>query len=148
MRIFLSSGIVLLVALITLSGCETLKSLPTNTTSEIFSLNGTWQLVATTDNNALVGSTVIVYPLVGNGVTKRIDNNTYCIRENDQLWKSLKSNSAGGFSMSTLINACDGSKLYKEAVISVVNNDKISVTSRTMGNTELVQSWERVKQPQ
>ena len=144
-RILLSSLSVLLVA-VTFFSCETIKNLPTNTTSGLFSLNGSWKLASTTDNNALVGTTITVYPLVGNAVIKTINYNTYCMKENDEIWKSIKSNNSGGFTINLLVNACNGTRVQKDAVISVVNNDKVTVTSRTSTNAELIQAWDRVKQ--
>ncbi len=146
MRRVFSTGLIMILATFVISSCETLKNLPTNTTAGLFSLNGTWRLASTTDNKALVGTTITVYPIVGNASVKTISNNTYCIRENDEIWKSVKGNGAGGFTISTLVSACNGTTVYKDGTISVVNNDKVTVTTRTSGNTELVQAWERVKQ--
>ena len=140
-----SIGFVLLASIL-ITSCETLKNLPTNTTGGLFSLNGTWRLSSTSDNNALVGSTIAVYPVIGNAVVKTISNNTYCVRENDQIWKSVKGNGAGGFTISALVNGCNGTTVYKDGTIFIVTADKVTVTSRTAGNTELVQAWDRVKQ--
>jgi hypothetical protein len=93
----------------------------------------------------MVGTTITVVPVVGSAAVKTVDNNNYCVRENDQFWKSLKSNSAGGFTLSALVSACKGSTVYNDGMISVVNNEKITVTTRTATNTELVQAWDRVK---
>ncbi|MCW3107973.1 MAG: hypothetical protein JWQ09_2479 [Segetibacter sp.] len=146
MKRLLLTGFIIMLTTIVISSCDTIKNLPTNTTGGIFSLNGNWRLASTTDNNALVGTIITVYPVVGNAVVKTINNNTYCVRENDQVWKSVKGNGAGGFTISTLVSACNGTTVYKDGTISIVNSDKVTVTSRTSGNTELVQSWERVKQ--
>ncbi|MDB5191855.1 MAG: hypothetical protein JWQ96_1418 [Segetibacter sp.] len=138
---------VLLTTLISLAflapGCETLQNLPTNT-SGVFSLNGNWQLASTNDNNAMVGTTITVYPVVGNGTVQKLANNTYCIPEKDQLWRSIKSNGAGAFTVTTLVNACNGTTVYKEGLINVVNNNEVTVSTRTAGNTELIQRWTRV----
>jgi hypothetical protein len=146
MRKIFSTGLAIMLAIMVISSCDTIKNLPTNTTGGLFSLNGTWKLTSTSDNNALVGSTITVYPVVGNAVVKSINNNTYCVRENDPIWKSVKGNGAGGFSISTLVNGCNGTTVYKDGTISIVTADKVTVTSRTSGNTELVQAWDRVKQ--
>ena len=131
------------------SSCETLKNLPTNTTGGVFSLNGTWRLSSTTDNNANVGTVITVYPVVGNATVKTLGSaNTYCIRENDDMWRNVKSNGAGGFTINTLVNACNGSTVYKDGLISVVNNDEITVSTRTAGNSELIQHWVRVRNQQ
>jgi hypothetical protein len=127
------------------TSCDTLKSLPTNTTGGLFSLNGTWRLSSTTDGSAMVGTTISVLPVVGNASVKSLSNNTYCVRDNDELWKSVKGNGAGGFTVSALVSACNGSTVYNDGTIAVVNNEKITVTSRTATNTELVQAWDRVK---
>ena len=128
------------------SSCETLKSIPTNTTGGLFSLNGTWKLTSTTDANAMVGTTISVLPVVANASVKTLANNTYCVRQNDDFWKGVKSNGAGGFTISNLVSACNGSTVYKEGTISVITTDRITVASTTANNKELVQSWERVKQ--
>jgi hypothetical protein len=138
----LLSGIFSLILLV---GCDTIQNLPTNTTGGVFSLNGTWKLSSTTDNNAMVGSTIVVYPVVGNATVKSLSNNTYCVRDNDEFWKSIKKNGSGGFTISALAGACSGSPSYMDGTISVVNNDEIAVSTRTAGNSELVQKWNRVK---
>ncbi|HEX8461887.1 MAG TPA: hypothetical protein VF623_10670 [Segetibacter sp.] len=143
-RVYLLAGL-FIVAAFSMTACDTLKSIPTNTTGGLFSLNGTWRLTSTTDANAMVGTTIVVYPVVGNASAKTIQNNTYCFRENDAVWKSVKGNGAGGFSISSLVSACNGTSVYKDATIAVATTDKITVSTRTATNTELVQAWERVK---
>jgi len=123
--------------------CDTLSTLPTNTTG-VFSLNGTWKMTSTTDNNAMVGTTIQVYPVVGNATIKTLSNNTYCLRDGDPFWQKVKSNGTG-FTISALVGACNGTTTYMDGTISVVNNDQIIVTTRTAGNSELVQKWERLK---
>jgi hypothetical protein len=135
-------GILFLTTLIT--SCETLQNLPTNTTGGAFSLNGTWRLNSSTQSNAMVGSTIQVVPIAANASLKSIQNNTYCARENDVLWRGVKSNGAGGFTLSTLVNACNGSTVYNDATVTVINADQITVTSRTATNSELIQDWRRV----
>lgn len=132
--------------LVILASCDTLKTLPTNTTGGVFSLNGTWKLTATTDGSAMTGTRVVVSPLMGNGVVKTASNNTYCVRENDALWQNVKGNNAGGFTISMLVNACNGTTVYKDATVGVVNNDRITVTGRTADNRELIQDWRRISQ--
>jgi hypothetical protein len=138
-------GWILIVALfvIGMASCDTLSTLPTNTTG-VFSLNGSWKMTSTTDNNAMVGTVIQVYPVVGNASIKTLANNTYCMRESDQVWQKVKSNGTG-FTISALVGACNGTTTYMDGTISVVNNDNIIVTTRTAGNSELVQKWERVK---
>ncbi len=144
MKLIRTAIAMILVTLMTAS-CETLQNLPTNTTGNVFSLNGQWQMTSTTDNNAMVGTVIQVYPVVGNATVKTGANNTYCVRSNDELWRTVKSNGAGGFTISSLSSACNGSVTYNNGTISVVNNDEIVATSRTAGNSELVQRWVRVK---
>lgn len=146
MRKFLIISFIIALSSCVIFSCETIKNLPTNTTGGLFSLNGSWRLTSTTDNNALVGTIITVYPLGGNAMVKAVNYNTYCFRENDEIWKKVKANSAGGFTISTLVNGCNGTSVYRDGTISVVNNDKVTVTSRTAGNSELIQAWERVKQ--
>jgi hypothetical protein len=126
-----------------LVSCDTLSTLPTNTTG-VFSLNGSWKMTSTTDNTAMVGTVIQVYPVVGNASIKTLANNTYCLRDSDQFWQKVKSNGTG-FNISALVGACNGTATYMDGTISVVNNDNIIVTTRTAGNSELVQKWERVK---
>jgi hypothetical protein len=63
-----------LVTLFILSSCDAIKNLPTNTTGGVFSLNGTWRLTSSNDNNAMSGTTITVYPVVGNATVKTIGN--------------------------------------------------------------------------
>lgn len=137
---------ILVCSIVFASSCDTIKSLPTNTTGGLFSLNGTWKLTSTTDRNSLVGTTISVVPVVGSGTIKTLANNTYCLREKDELWTGVKSNGAGGFTINALVSACNGSTIYKEGTITVVTNERISVTTKTANNAEMTQSWQRVKQ--
>lgn len=144
MKMFRAAIGLTLMALVATS-CETLQNLPTNTTGNVFSLNGQWRLNSTTDGTAMVGTIIQVYPIVGNATVKTISNNTYCVRNNDEMWRTVKSNGAGGFTISSLSSACNGSVVYNDGTVSVVNTDEIVVNTRTAGNSELVQSWVRVK---
>ena len=141
----LSLSLTAIITVLILSSCDAIKNLPTNTTGGVFSLNGTWRLTSSTDNNAMAGTTIVVYPVVGNAAVKTVANNTYCVREGDQFWKSVKSNGSGGFTISNLVSACNGTTTFKEGTIAVVSNDQITVTTRTASNSELIQAWERVK---
>lgn len=124
--------------------CDTLKSLPTNTSGGLFSLNGNWQLASSNDNRALEGSVITVVPGFSDASVKTISNNTYCVRERDVLWKGIKSLQGGTFSTEMLVNACQGSPLYKAATITVLSNDEIRLTGHTAASTELIQTWRRV----
>ncbi|MDB5250131.1 MAG: hypothetical protein JWQ40_4525 [Segetibacter sp.] len=146
MRRIYSLSLIMLLGTCLISSCDTIKNLPTNTTGGLFSLNGTWRLSSTTDGNSMVGTTITVYPLVGNAAIKTLANNSYCARENDQIWKSVKGNGAGGFTVKALVSACNGATIYNDGTVAVVNNEKITVTTRTATNSELVQAWDRVKQ--
>lgn len=143
-KIYLATAIS--IASLVAVSCDTLKSLPTNTTGGLFSLNGTWKLSATSEGNAMVGSTIVVYPIVGNATVKTIANNNYCTRQGDELWKNVKSNGSGGFGISTLVSACNGTTVYKNGSITVLTNDKVTLSSSTTTNAVLTQTWERVKQ--
>jgi hypothetical protein len=144
MKKLFSSLALFTIAIFMLQGCGNLN-IPTNTTGGIFSLNGTWKLKSTTDGSALVGTTIVVYPVLGNATIKTVENNTYCVKEKDDLWKSIKTTTTGGFTISELVSACNGTIIYRDGIISVVNNDEITVSSRTADNKELVQLWDRVK---
>lgn len=124
--------------------CDTIKNLPTNTSGGLFSLNGNWQLVSTNDNRALEGSVITVVPGFADASVKTISNNTYCVRERDVLWKGIKSLQGGTFSTDNLVNACQGSALYKPATITVLTTDEIRLTGHTAASTELIQTWKRV----
>ncbi len=126
-------------------GCDAIKNLPTNTTGTLFSLNGSWKLKSTSEGSNLVGTIITVYPLAGNAIVKTITNNNNCIRKNDELWKSVKSNSAGGFNHTLLVTACNDATVYKDGTITVISNDKININSYTASNKPLTQNWERVK---
>lgn len=135
----------LTLTLISITGCDAIKNLPTNTTGNLFSLNGTWKLINTSDGKSMVGSTISVYPLAGNAILNIVNNNTYCVRKGDEMWKTVKSNGNGGFTNSVLITACNETTVYKDGSITVLTNDKISlITSNTLNKT-ITQTWERVK---
>ena len=134
----------LLVLAVVGTGCDTIKNFPTNTTGGVFSLNGTWRLAATTEDKALEGTTINVFPVVGNGTIKSVMNNTYCVKEGDQLWRSIKSNTNGGFSLAALVSACNGTTVTRDAVVNVMNNNEITLTTRTSGGSEMIQQWKRV----
>ena len=133
------------VAIVTIfTQCDTLKNIPTNTSGGLFSLNGNWQLVTTTDNKALEGTVVQVVPGVADGTARTLSNNTYCLRERDQAWRNIKAGDAGVFSIDMLVNACDGTPLYKPATVTVLTNDEIRVKGSTASSAELIQTWKRV----
>jgi hypothetical protein len=126
--------------------CDTFRNFPTNTSGGLFSLNGTWQLTATTDNRALEGTTVTVVPGIAEGTIKTLSNNNYCLRENDVIWKTVKSVEGGTFTTDYLVNACSGSTLYKPATITAITNDEIRIKGSTATDIELIQTWKRVTQ--
>ena len=143
-KIITTSLIPILFMLILISGCDVIKKLPTNTTGGVFSLNGNWRMESSTDNNALTGTTVGVYPISGEGIITVIQNNTYCIRTNDVMWKSIVSANNGGFTVSNLSNSCTGSLVYKPATLSVINNEEVRLNGTTTSGNTLVQTWRRV----
>jgi hypothetical protein len=142
---FIFSIIAVFATLILGVGCDAIKNLPTNTTGTLFSLNGSWKLASSSEGNNLVGSIITVYPLAGNALVKTIANSNNCIRKNDELWKSVKANATSGFTNSVLVAGCNDAPVYKEGVITVVTNDKITINSLTAINKPLNQTWERVK---
>ena len=121
--------------------CETLKSLPTNT-SGTFSLNGNWQMTSTTDNRAMEGTIVTVVPGVKDATIRTLNNNTYCARERDVIWRNITSMEGGTFTLDNLVNACDG-VLYKPATLTFINNDEIRITGHNKASVEMVQTFKR-----
>ena len=135
-------------AIVTLfTQCDTIKNLPTNTSGGLFSLNGNWQLVTSTDNKALEGTVVNVVPGYSNGTARTLANNTFCIREGDIVWKELKSTQGGMFSLKSIVNSCTGSLAYKDGTLTVLTNDEIRITSYSASNSEVIQTWRRVANP-
>jgi hypothetical protein len=126
--------------------CDTLKSLPTNTSGGLFSLNGTWQLVTTNDNRVLEGTTITIVPGVAEATVRTLANNTLCLRERDVIWRSIKSFEGGTFSTENLVNACNGTTFYKPATLTVLTNDQVRLTGSNSTSTELIQTWKRVTQ--
>lgn len=124
--------------------CDTLKNLPTNTSGGLFSLNGSWQLATTTDGNAMQGTVVQVIPGFSDASSKTLSNNTYCLRVNDVMWRSVKNTGSGVFTLENLVNACDGNVLYKAATLTVLSNDEITIKGSSKTSAELVQTWKRV----
>jgi hypothetical protein len=135
----------MLSGIITLfSACDTIKNLPTNTSGGLFSLNGSWKLSTTTDNNAQVGTVVTVTPAIASAFVKTFENNTYCYRVSDEAWKSLSSRATGGFTIQSLSTACNGTAIYKAGEITILTNNQVRVTSKTSTDANLVQEWTRV----
>jgi hypothetical protein len=124
--------------------CDTLKNLPTNTSGGLFSLNGNWQLASTTDGNAMQGTVVQIVPGFSEATARTLNNNTYCLRDKDVIWRSLKSSGSGVFTIDNLVSACNGTVLYKPATITVLTNDEITIKGSTATSAELVQTWRRV----
>jgi hypothetical protein len=133
------SGIVVLF-----SACDTIKNLPTNTSGGLFSLNGNWKLSSTTDNNAQIGTVVTVAPAIASAFVKTFENNSYCYRANDEAWRSLSSRPSGGFIIQSLASACNGTAVYKAGEITVLTNDQVRVTTKTITDATLTQEWTRV----
>ena len=121
--------------------CETLKELPTNT-SGTFSLNGNWQMTTTTDNRGMEGTIVTVVPGVNDATVRTLNNNNYCVRERDVIWRNITPMEGGTFTLDNLVNACDGI-LYKPATLTVVNNDEIRITGHNKASMEMVQTFKR-----
>lgn len=137
--------ILMLSTIITsLSACDTIKNLPTNTSGGLFSLNGNWKLSSTTDNNAQVGTVVTVAPAIASAFVKTFENNSYCYRTNDEAWKSLSSRPNGGFTIQSLASACNGTSVYKTGEITILTNDHIRVSTKTNTDLVLTQEWVRV----
>jgi hypothetical protein len=133
-----------LAAIVTIfTQCNTVQNLPTNTSGGLFSLNGNWRLTTSTDNSALVGTIVQVFPGITTGTVRSIGNNNYCLRERDVLWRNLGARQGGVFNLETIVNACNGTTVYKPAVLTSVSNDEIRISTQTVNNTELVQVWNR-----
>lgn len=124
--------------------CDTLNSLPTNTSGGLFSLNGNWRLESTSDNNALVGTVAQVFPGVDNATIKSLSNNNYCLRERDIIWRSIKNTGSGTFSIENLVSACNSATIYQPSIITVLTNDEVRITGKSVNNTDLVQTWKRV----
>ena len=134
-----------LVGIVTLfSACETIKNLPTNTSGGLFSLNGSWKLSSTTDNNAQVGTIITVTPAIASAFVKTFENNSYCYRTSDEAWRSLSSRPNGGFTIQTLASACNGTAVYKAGEITILTNDQVRVNTKTSTDAVLVQEWRRV----
>ena len=134
-----------LVGIVTLfSACETIKNLPTNTSGGLFSLNGSWKLSSTTDNNAQVGTIITVTPAIASAFVKTFENNSYCYRTSDEAWRSLKSRPTGGFTIQSLASACNGTAVYKAGEITILTNDQVRVNTKTSTDAVLVQEWRRV----
>jgi hypothetical protein len=139
---FLLTGMICLF--FTVISCNVLKNLPTNTSAGIFSLNGNWRLETTNDNNALTGTTIGVLPIAGTGSITSLQNNTYCVRENDIIWKNITSGNSGSFTVNNLVNSCGSSLAYKPAVITVITNDQVRLAGTGVSGAELLQTWRRV----
>jgi hypothetical protein len=132
----------LFVAFVLVS-CNVIKNLPAEKKG-IESLDGTWKLESTNDNNALMGSTISVYPLTGDGLITTLQNNSYCVRPSEVIWKDIITAENGGFSIHSLTNSCISSLIYKPATLSLITSDEIRLTGQTASGKELEQIWKRV----
>ena len=141
MKRFLLFLSVVIVTLFT--QCETLQTLPTNTSGGLFSLNGSWSLSSNSDNSSMVGTVVQVIPGVSTGTVRSIGNNNYCLRERDAMWRGLNARTGGGFNLELLVGACNGNTTYKPATVTSISNDEIRVTSETTDGKELTQVYRR-----
>jgi len=130
--------------LIIFNACETLKSLPTNTSGGIFSLNGSWRLATTSDANAQVGTVVTVSPAISSAFVKSLANNIYCYRISDEAWRSISAQNGGGFSINFLVSACNNTVVYKTGEITVFTNNQIRINTKTLTDVTLTQEWTRV----
>ena len=138
----------LLAIVVAFVSCDALKQATnTTTTGAVFSLNGKWQLTSTgMQSNALVGSIVTVSPLVSEGRLTTVSNNSQCYRQDDIKWKSIKSNNAGGYTISNLLSNCNsGSLNYVPAVITVVSNNEISLSGQNVSGQQSTESWTRLQ---
>ena len=134
---------ILISSILIFSSCETIKKFPTNTSGGIFSLNGNWKLISTTDNNAQVGTVVTVTPAIASAFVKSFENNSYCYRAGDEAWKLVSSQSGGGFSINHLASTCNGTTIYKQGQIIVLTNNQIRINAKTMNDILLIQEWTR-----
>ena len=136
----------LLAILIAFTSCDTLQQATNTTGGALFSLNGNWRLGSNTPDNTLINSVVTVSPLVSDGVLSTVANNSQCYREKDILWRNIKSNNNGGYTLETLISNCSsGSLNYMGASIYVVNSNEIRVTGVNASGQQSVQTWTRIR---
>src|SRR4051812_38099375 len=136
----------LFVSITFLISCDVLQK-TSNTTGGVFSLNGQWELVSSTPENALVGSRVIVAPFISEGRFTLITNNNQCFRENDLKWKNIVTTNNAGFTLNNLLSSCNsGSLNYQPASISVLNNNEIQLTGKNINGQDNTQRWKRVTQ--
>ena len=89
------------------------------------------------------GTSVSIVPGVADATVRILANNTYCIRERDILWRNLKNQQGGSFTLDNLVSACTGNPIYTQATLTVLTNDEIRISGRTNTGTELIQTWRR-----
>lgn len=146
MRLYLY--LIAAVLLFSFTQCNTIKNIPTNTSGGLFSLNGNWQLITSSENRAMEGTIITVVPGINNATVRTLSNNTYCLRERDILWRGISPLEGGAFTIDNLINACEGNSIYRPATVTVLTNDEIRVKGSNTYSAELVQTWRRVASPQ
>jgi hypothetical protein len=136
----------LLAIVIAFASCDTLQQATNTTGGALFSLNGRWQLGSNSPVNTLLNSIVTVSPLVSDGVITSLSNNSQCYREKDIIWRNIKSNNNGGYTLETLVSNCSsGSLNYMGASIYVVNSNEIRVTGVNAAGQQSIQTWTRVR---
>lgn len=123
--------------------CEAIQK-ATNSTGSAFSLTGQWQLNSNSPDNSSIGTKVTVAPFVSEARITGLVGSSYCFRENDVLWKDIAADNAGGFTINTLVNGCNG-LIYNPATITVVNNNEIRITGKNANGNQMQQVWKRIK---
>ena len=135
---------IVLVAL-NLISCEAIQK-ATNTTGSAFSLTGQWESTGSTPDNEIVGigTKVTVAPIVSEGRITTLGAGANCLRQNDIVWKSIAANTNGGFTISNLVNGCNGLS-YQPAIISIISNTEIKLAGKDLSGRDITQLWKRIK---
>ncbi len=134
---------IILPVLLLLAGCSVNKHLP-QPKKGIELLSGGWKIEASSDNNALLGSMITVYAESGDGLVSFLQNNSYCIRPNEVIWKDITTINNESFNINSLVNSCKSSLVYKPATLTLTNSDELKLSGTTAAGKELVQNWKRV----
>ncbi len=136
----------LLALVIALTSCGALQNATNTTSTGIFSLNGNWQLTSNAPENTLLNTVVSVTLLSQEGKITTLQNNTQCYRQDDIKWKNIKTDKAGGYTISNMLSNCSSSSLvYAPATIYVVNNNEIRISGKNTSGNDNVQTWVRMK---
>lgn len=128
------------------ASCAQLQQATNTTGGAVFTLNGKWQLGSNDPEGGLLNSIVTVTPFISQGSITTLQNNTRCLRENDVIWRAIKTDNAGGYTLENLVTNCTQTQLtYQPATITVISANQIRIIGVNAAGQNNVQTWTRMQ---